>query len=96
MIVRGKNENDIPDVSDPDFVGTLCEIWFAINYAAYHLAYVRVYLQTEALQTHGNEIRQAEQAYKDMTQAELDYLPCSSSCVLLASGPRVRGIAHRH
>ena len=59
----------MPDVPDPDFVGTLCEIWFAINYAAYHLAYVRVYLQTEALQTHGNEIRQAEQAYKDMTQS---------------------------
>jgi len=71
MIVRAKNENEMPDVPDPDFVGTLCEIWFAINYAAYHLAYVRVYLQTEALQTHGNEIRQAEQAYKDMTQAEL-------------------------
>jgi hypothetical protein len=60
MTVRGKNENDMPDVPDPDFIGTLCEIWFAINYAAYHLAYVRVYLQTEALQTHGNEIRQAE------------------------------------
>jgi hypothetical protein len=46
MTVRGKNENDMPDVPDPDFVGTLSEIWFAINYAAYHLAYIRVYLQT--------------------------------------------------
>jgi hypothetical protein len=50
MTVRGKNQNDMPAVPDPDFVGALCEIWFAINYAAYHLAYVRVYLQTEALQ----------------------------------------------
>lgn len=61
----------MPDVPDPDFVGTLCEMWFAINYAAYHLAYVRVYLQTEALQTHLEEIKKAEQAIKDMTQADV-------------------------
>jgi hypothetical protein len=30
----------MPDVPDQDFVGALCEIWFTINYAAYHLAYV--------------------------------------------------------
>jgi hypothetical protein len=71
MTVRGKNQNDMPAVPDPDFVGALCEIWFAINYAAYHLAYVRVYLQTEALQSHGDEIRQAEQAFKEATQAEV-------------------------
>ena len=46
----------MPDVPDPDFVGTLSEIWFAINYAAYHLAYIRVYLQTSSLQTHVEEI----------------------------------------
>jgi len=61
----------MPDVPVPDFVGTLCEIWFAINYAAYHLAYVRVYLQTEALQTHREEILQAEQAFKELTQTEV-------------------------
>jgi hypothetical protein len=66
MPLRGKNENDMPDVPDPDFVGALCEIWFAINYAAYHLAYTRVYLQTEALQTHREEIQKEEQAYRDM------------------------------
>ena len=47
----------MPDVPDPDFVGALCEIWFAINYAAYHLAYIRVYLQTASLQTHVDQIR---------------------------------------
>jgi hypothetical protein len=34
MATRGKNENDMPDVPDPDFVGALCEIWatrIAIN-----------------------------------------------------------------
>ena len=34
MATRGKNENDMPDVPDPDFVGALCEIWATINYAS--------------------------------------------------------------
>jgi hypothetical protein len=38
MTVRRAYENDMPEVSDPDFVGALGKIWFAINYAAYHLA----------------------------------------------------------
>jgi hypothetical protein len=71
MTVRGKNESDMPDVPDPDFVGTLCEIWFLINYAAYHLAFVRVYLQTEALQTHRDQILKAEQAFRETTQVEI-------------------------
>jgi hypothetical protein len=89
MTVRGKNENDMPDVPDPDFIGTLCEIWFAINYAAYHLAYVRVYLQTEALQTHGNEIRQAEQAYKDMTQSVSEREPLVMTRALVRTAPMI-------
>jgi hypothetical protein len=39
----------MPDVPPPDFVGAMCEIWFTVNYAAYHLAYTRVYLQTLTL-----------------------------------------------
>jgi hypothetical protein len=71
MTVRGENENDMPDVPDPDFVGALCEIWFAINYAAYHLAYIRVYLQTASLQTHADQIRKEEQAFRDASQTDL-------------------------
>jgi hypothetical protein len=71
MTIRGKNENDMPAVPDPDSVGTLCEIWFSINYAAYHLAYIRVYLQTACLQTHVEQIRQEEQAFRDMSQVDL-------------------------
>jgi hypothetical protein len=71
MAVRGKNERDMPDVPDLDFVDTLAEVWFAINYAAYHLAYTRVYLQTQALQTHRDEILKAEQAFREMTQVEV-------------------------
>jgi hypothetical protein len=71
MTVRGKNENDMPDVPDPDFVGTLSEIWFAINYAAYHLAYIRVYLQTSSLQTPVEQIHKEEQAFRDAAQIDM-------------------------
>jgi hypothetical protein len=71
MTARARDENDMPDVPDPDFVGALCEIWFGINYAAYHLAYVRVYLQTAALQTHVEEIKDQEQAIRDQMQADV-------------------------
>jgi hypothetical protein len=46
MATRERKQNDMPAVPEPDFVGTVCEIWFALSYAAYHLAYTRVYLQT--------------------------------------------------
>jgi len=58
-------------VPDPDFVGALSEIWFAISYAAYHLVYIRVYLQTASLQTPVNQIRKEEQAIRDMAQADM-------------------------
>ena len=61
----------MPDVPEQDFVDALCEIWSGINYAAYHLAYVRVYLQTEALQTEAAHIREQEQILRDMAQADV-------------------------
>jgi hypothetical protein len=71
MATRGKNDNDMPDVSDPDFVGALCEIWATINYAAYQLAYVQVYLQTAVLQTHMVEMHRQDQAFRDVSQIDL-------------------------
>jgi hypothetical protein len=71
MTPRERNENDMPDVPEPDFVGALCEIWFGISYAAYHLAYIRVYLQTAALQTDLDQLRKQEQVLRDMTQVDL-------------------------
>jgi len=41
------------------------------SYAAYHLAFVRLYLQTEALQTHHDQILKAEQAFRETTQVEI-------------------------
>ena len=68
MTARERNQNDMPDVPAPDFVGSLCEIWSSINYAAYHLVYVRVYLQIAALQTDVEQIRQQEQTIRESTQ----------------------------
>jgi hypothetical protein len=71
MPEKTRKSDEMPDVPDPDFVDALCEIWFGINYAAYHLAYVRVYLQTAALQTHVDEWRGHEQAIRNQLQADL-------------------------
>lgn len=71
MVREPTKQNDMPDVPDMDVIGALCEIWSCINYAAYHLAYVRVYLQTGALQTHVDDVRKYEQVLRDMAQADL-------------------------
>lgn len=60
----------MPDVPPLDFVGALAEIWFTVSYAAYHLAYVRVYLKTAALQTDIDELRKQEQNVREATQAD--------------------------
>jgi hypothetical protein len=44
-----RNQNNMPDVPEMDFIGALCEVWFGLNCAAYHLAHVRVYLQTAVM-----------------------------------------------
>ncbi len=71
MNARSRDASNMPDVPDPDFVDALSEIWFGINYAAYHLAYVRVYLQTAALQTHVDKLKAQEQAIRDQMQTDV-------------------------
>jgi hypothetical protein len=71
-----RDEARMPDVPPPNFVGAMCEIWFTVNYAAYHLAYTRVYLQTRAMQTHVDDLRLDEQAIKD--QSQVDVIICRS------------------
>jgi hypothetical protein len=68
---KSRNQNDMPDVPKLDFIGALCEVWSALNYAAYHLAYVRVYLQTAALQTDADQLRMEEQILRDMAQVDV-------------------------
>ena len=71
-----RDEARMPDVPPPDFVGMMCEIWFTVNYAAYHLAYTRVYLQTRAMQTHVDDLRLDEKAIKN--QGQVDVIICRS------------------
>ncbi len=57
-----------------DFIDALAEIWMQINNAAYHMAYVRVYSQSAALQTKPDEIRKQEQPVRD--HAQIDTVIC--------------------
>ena len=66
-----RNQNRMPDVPVPDFLGAICEIWFTVNYAAYHLAYTRVYLQTRSMQTPIDELQRDERSSRDMGQIDL-------------------------
>lgn len=66
-----RDQKSMADVPTPDFVGAVSEIWFTVNYAAYHLAYTRVYLQTRAMQTPVEELRRDEQAARDKSQVDL-------------------------
>ena len=61
----------MPDVPNTDFIDALSEIWLTLNCAAYHLAYVRVYSQTAALQTDIDHIRKLEQDIRDMSQVDV-------------------------
>jgi hypothetical protein len=66
----------MPDVPIPDFVGAHAEVRFTVNYAAYHLAYTQVYLQTRAMQTPVDELRLDEQPIKNQNQ--VDQIICRS------------------
>jgi len=74
MSQRLGDKREMPDVPKLDFVGALAEIWFQINYAAYHMAYVRVYSQSDALRTNADVLRDQEQVTRD--QAQVDVVIC--------------------
>jgi hypothetical protein len=74
MAQRLGDQMKMPDVPKLDLTGALSEIWFSINYAAYHLAYVRVYSQSAALRTDKGELRGQEQAVRN--NAQVDILIC--------------------
>jgi hypothetical protein len=62
---------EMPDVPNPDFVGALAEVWSGVSYAAYHLAYVRVYLQTAALHTSPKVIDKVDPKLRELMQPDL-------------------------
>jgi hypothetical protein len=71
MSQRLGDKREMPDVPKMDFVDALAEIWFQINFAAYHMAYVRVYSQSEALRTKTAVLRGQEQLVRDQVQVDI-------------------------
>ena len=74
MNERLGNKREMPDVPKFDFVGALAEIWFQINYSAYHMAYVRVYSGSGALRTPPATLRAQAQDARD--NAQIDVVIC--------------------
>ena len=74
MSERLGDKREMPDVLKLDLTGALAEIWFQINYAAYHMAYVRVYSQSATLRTQVDQVRAQEQAKRD--NAQIDVVIC--------------------
>jgi hypothetical protein len=71
MAPRLGEHRTMPDVPKQDFVDALAEIWFQINFAAYHMAYVRVYSQSDALRTRTDVLRGQEQQVRDHVQVDI-------------------------
>jgi hypothetical protein len=76
MSQRLGDKREMPDVPRFDFVDSLAEIWFQINFAAYHMAYVRVYSRSEALRTQAQVLRVQDQDVRDHVQ--IDIVICRS------------------
>jgi hypothetical protein len=71
MAPRLGEHRTMPDVPKQDFVDALAEIWFQISFAAYHMAYVRVYSQSDALRTRTDVLRDQEQEVRGHVQVDI-------------------------
>ncbi|RXH55406.1 hypothetical protein [Granulicella sibirica] len=71
MKQRLGNKLKMPDLPEQDFVDALSEIWFQISFAAYHMAYVRVYSQSDALRTAVKLLREQDQDVRDHVQTDI-------------------------
>jgi hypothetical protein len=76
MSLRLGDKREMPEVPKQDFVDALAEIWFQISFGAYHMAYVRVYSQSDALRARTNVLREQEQLVRD--QVQIDIVICRS------------------
>jgi hypothetical protein len=71
MKKRLGDKKEMPDVPKMGLVDALAEIWSQINYAAYHMAYVRVYSQSEAMRNKPGVFREQEQSVRDYAQTDI-------------------------
>lgn len=70
-MVEYAGQNTMPDIPPMDVIDAISEIWSVLNFAAYHLAYVRTYTNTMALQTDVDEIRKLEHPKRELLQEDL-------------------------
>ena len=87
MAERLGDRREMPDVPKLDLTGSLAEIWFQVSYAAYHMAYVRVYSQSE-LRTKVEQVLGENEEFSHPCPDGRCNLSDPSCCVLLASRPR--------
>jgi hypothetical protein len=71
MVQRLGEQMQMPDVPKLELIDALSEIWFSINYAAYHMAFVRVYSQSEGLRLNRDLLREQEQDVRDYAQTDI-------------------------
>lgn len=71
MANRAGKQIEMPGLPELSYIGALSEIWMALNYAAYHFAYVQVYSQAAALRIRPGQLRNEEQSVLDMAQTDL-------------------------
>jgi hypothetical protein len=74
MTERLGGRREMSDVPKLDLTGSLAEIWFQVSYAAYHMAYVRVYSQSAALRTNIEQMRRQDAEAR--MQAQTDVVVC--------------------
>lgn len=70
-MAKFRTQTDMPDIPKLDYFGALCEVWSGLSYAAYHLAYVRVYSQTAAFQTNRDQLWKEDQTTRETAQVDL-------------------------
>ena len=68
---RMGQQRAMPAVAPLDFVGALAELWLQLNYSAYHLAYVRVYTQSQALRVPIETLHLQDQDIREHGQTDL-------------------------
>lgn len=69
--LRMGQQRAMPAVAPLDFVGALAELWFQLSYSAYHLAYVRVYTQSQALRVPIETMHLQDQDIREHGQTDL-------------------------
>jgi hypothetical protein len=81
MSQRLGDKKEMPDIPKMRFEDALAEIWSQISFAAYHMAYVQVYAQSDALRNRAEALRDEKQSVRD--HAQVDIIICRTHLAAL-------------